>query len=205
MHDIAHHIENLLAELPSHVQNETCKKKIIEAVTLTTEKKTKSCWLSLLSANNLSVCARNDKSKSAKSGWYSCWHEGHSVQGIRSPSLILHYHNSSWYHHTLCKNIIGFTLKKKTAEVLWYIHAWLNSSCPTSTSTDIRTLLKWRRGENIQHCQVNHKRNVLTSPCKEKLWYQHTWSVMRMKMARWAESIPTLWLVHCFKNFLHTQ
>ena len=34
MHDIAHHIENLLTELPAHIEEEECKKKVLEAVGL---------------------------------------------------------------------------------------------------------------------------------------------------------------------------
>ena len=42
----------------------------------------------------------------------------------RSPRLILCYHNSSWYHLTLCRSIIGFHLKKKTVRKFYgtYLH-----------------------------------------------------------------------------------
>jgi len=39
MHDISHHIENLLTELPAHIEEEECKKKVLEAVDLTIERK----------------------------------------------------------------------------------------------------------------------------------------------------------------------
>lgn len=39
MYDIAHHIENLLTELPEQIEDETCKAKLLEAVSLTTGRK----------------------------------------------------------------------------------------------------------------------------------------------------------------------
>lgn len=39
MHDIAHHIENLLTELPVHIEDEGCNKKLLEAASLTTGRK----------------------------------------------------------------------------------------------------------------------------------------------------------------------
>lgn len=39
MHDIVHHIENLLTELPLHIEDEGCKKKLLEAASLTKGKK----------------------------------------------------------------------------------------------------------------------------------------------------------------------
>ena len=39
MHDISHHIENLLTELPAHIEDESCRKKLEEAVGLATGKK----------------------------------------------------------------------------------------------------------------------------------------------------------------------
>ena len=42
----------------------------------------------------------------------------------RSPRLILRYHNCSWYHHMLCKEIIGFQLRKMTVRKFYgtYLH-----------------------------------------------------------------------------------
>ena len=62
VHDIAHHIENLLTELPEHIEDETCKTKLLEAVSLTTgRKETKravdfrcSCTI-----NNCKLCVGN--------------------------------------------------------------------------------------------------------------------------------------------------
>ena len=39
MHDIAHHIENLLTELPVHIEDEEFKNKLLEAASLTTRRK----------------------------------------------------------------------------------------------------------------------------------------------------------------------
>ena len=39
MHDIAHHIQSLLTELPIHMEDEECKKKLLEAASLTTGRK----------------------------------------------------------------------------------------------------------------------------------------------------------------------
>ena len=39
MHDIAHHIENLLTELPAHTEEEEFQKKLLEAVDLTIGRK----------------------------------------------------------------------------------------------------------------------------------------------------------------------
>lgn len=39
MHDVAHHIENLLTELPIHIEDEECKKKLLEAASLTKGRK----------------------------------------------------------------------------------------------------------------------------------------------------------------------
>ena len=39
MHDIAHHIENLLTELPIHREDEKCKKKLLEEASLTSGRK----------------------------------------------------------------------------------------------------------------------------------------------------------------------
>lgn len=42
----------------------------------------------------------------------------------RSPRLILRYHNSSWYHHILCREIVGFNLQKMTVRKFYgtYFH-----------------------------------------------------------------------------------
>ena len=46
------------------------------------------------------------------------------VDKRRSPRFILHYHNSSWYHHILCRDIVGFNLQKMTLRKFYgtYFH-----------------------------------------------------------------------------------
>jgi len=42
----------------------------------------------------------------------------------RSPGLILRYHDSSWYHHRLGREILGFNLQKMTVRKFYgtYFH-----------------------------------------------------------------------------------
>jgi len=61
MHDIAHHIENLLTELPAHIE-EKFQKKLLEAVDLT---------IGMLTNNNFKLCEGNCKRRSAKSTEHS--------------------------------------------------------------------------------------------------------------------------------------
>ena len=128
MHDIAHHIENLLTELPSHIEDENCREKLVEAVTLTTGKKeTKRAVDFRCSLLTTSLYVQGTASSSVQSLLDTMV----DMQDIlykedkhRSPRLILRYHNSSWYHLTLCRSIIGFNLKSKTVRKFYgtYLH-----------------------------------------------------------------------------------
>lgn len=108
MQDIAHHIENLLTELPSHIEDENCREKLVEAVTLTTGKKeTKRAVDFRCSLLTTSFYVQGTTSSSVQSLLDTMV----DMQDIlykedkhRSPRLILPYHTSSWYHLTLPKH-----------------------------------------------------------------------------------------------------
>lgn len=116
MHDIVHHIENLLTELPIHIEDEECKKKLLEAASLTTgRKETKRAVDFRCSLIMTSLYVQGTASPRVQ----SLLNTMVDMQDIlykddkrRSPRLILHYHNSSWYHHILCREIVGFNLQK---------------------------------------------------------------------------------------------
>ena len=128
MHDIAHHIDNLLTELPSHIQDEKCKQKLEEAVSLTTGKKeTKRAVDFRCSLITTSLYVRGTASQQVQSlldTMVDMQDILYKEDKSRSPRLILRYHNSSWYHHTLCREIVGFKLKKKTVRKFYgtYLH-----------------------------------------------------------------------------------
>ncbi|CAH3158951.1 unnamed protein product, partial [Pocillopora meandrina] len=102
MHDISHHIENLLTELPAHIEDESCRKKLEEAVGLATGKKE----------------TRRAVDYRCSLITISCY--------IQIPRLILHFHNSSWYHHTLCQEIFVITtleIECVKRKLFLYFHA----------------------------------------------------------------------------------
>ena len=128
MHDIAPHIKNLLTELPSHIEDENCREKLVKAVTLTTGKReTKRAVHFRCSLLTTSLHVQGTASSTVQSLLDTMV----DMQDIlykedehRSQPLILCYHHSSWYHLTLCHSIIGFNLKNKTVHKFYgtYLH-----------------------------------------------------------------------------------
>ena len=128
MHDVAHHIENLLTELPIHIEDEECKKKLLEAASLTTgRKETKRAVDFRCSLIMTSLYVQGTASPRVQSLLDTMV----DMQDIlykddkgRSPRLILRYQNSSWYHHILCREIVGFNLQKMTVRKFYgtYFH-----------------------------------------------------------------------------------
>ena len=117
-----------LTELPEHIEDETCKVKLLEAVSLTTgRKETKRAVDFRCSLLTTASYVRG----TAISRVQNLLNIAVDMQDIlykdyeaRSPRLILRYHNCSWYHHMLCKEIIGFQLHKMTVRKFYgtYLH-----------------------------------------------------------------------------------
>ena len=118
MHDIAHHIDNLLTELPEHIEDETCKAKLLEAVSLTTgRKETKRAVDFRCSLITTASYVRGTAISRVQNLLDTAVHMQdilYKDDEARSPRLILRYHNYSWYHHMLYKETIGFQLRKMT-------------------------------------------------------------------------------------------
>ena len=118
MLDIAHHIENLLTELPAHIKDEKCKTKLVELVSLTTgRKETKRAADFRCSLITTSYYVRGTASPRVQNlidTMVDMQDILYKEDKSRSPCLILRYHNSGWYHHTFCQNIVGFNLHNMT-------------------------------------------------------------------------------------------
>jgi len=106
MHDIAHHIENLLTELTVHIEDEECKNKLLEAASLTTgRKETKRAvdfCCSLITTSLYVQGTAGPRVQSLLDTMVDMQDILYKDDNKRSPRLILRYHNSSWYHHILC-------------------------------------------------------------------------------------------------------
>ena len=128
MHDISHHIENLLTELPSHIEDESCRKKLEEAVGLTTGKKeTKRAVdyrCSLITTSCYVRGTASPREQHLLDTMVDIQDILYKEDKFRSPLLILRFHNSSWYHHTLCQEIVGFNTQKMTKRKFYgtYLH-----------------------------------------------------------------------------------
>ena len=100
MHDISHHIE-----LPAHIEDVSCRKKLEEAVGLTTGKKGTKRTVdyprcSLITTSCYVRATASPREQHLLNTMVDIQDILYRQDKFRSPRLILRFHNSSWYHHT---------------------------------------------------------------------------------------------------------
>ena len=100
MHDISHHIE-----LPAHIEDVSCRKKLEEAVGLTTGKKRTKRTVdyprcSLITTSCYVRATASPREQHLLNTMVDIQDILYRQDKFRSPRLILRFHNSSWYHHT---------------------------------------------------------------------------------------------------------
>ena len=108
MHDIAHHIENLLTELPEHIEDETCKTKLLEAVSLTTGRKETKRAVDFCYVRGTAISRLQNLLDTAVHMQDILYKDDEAP----SPHLNPRYHNCNWYHHMLCKKLLVFNFTK---------------------------------------------------------------------------------------------
>jgi hypothetical protein len=127
LHDISHHIENVLTELPSHLP----KKEASELNALTEfcigGKETKRAFdyrCALILISNQIRGKINTQAQLFLDTLVEIQEIAYAAEAQRTPRSVLRFHNLTWYHGMLCRMVIGFHLKKLTVRKFYgtYFH-----------------------------------------------------------------------------------
>ena len=123
LHDISHHIENVLTELPSHLSKDEASElnALIEFCMAVKERKRAfdyRCALILIS-NQI-----RGKINSKAQLLLDTQEIAYNSDTQRTPRSILRFHNLTWYHAMLCQMLIRFQLKKLSVHKFYgtYFH-----------------------------------------------------------------------------------
>ena len=128
MHDVSKHIENVLTELPSHVTNPEHKQLIQDTIDLTIGgKETKRAFdyrCAIITLSNQIQGTVDSKIEALIDTLVDIQEILYKDDNERSPRLVLRLHNSTWYHHILCREVMGFKLKEMTTRKFYgtYFH-----------------------------------------------------------------------------------
>ena len=137
LHDIGKHIENILVELPAHL---TAKEASIVSDIVDVslgEKNTKRtfdyrCTIIKVAQHSRGKVAA--KAQTLLDTLVEIQDIAYSTENSRTPRQILRLHNLVWHHAILCKEVIGFKLKKLTIRKFYgsYFHN-ITSHAPVQT------------------------------------------------------------------------
>ena len=128
MHDVSKHIENVLTELPSHVANPDHKQLIHDTIDLTIGgKETKRAFdyrCAIITLSNQIKGIVDPQIEALIDTPVDIQEILYKGDSERSPKLVLHLHNSTWYHHISCREVMGFKLKEMTTRKFYgtYFH-----------------------------------------------------------------------------------
>ena len=117
LHDISHHIENVLTELPEHLPKKEASELNAIIDFCIGGKETKRavdyrCALILIS--NRIRHKINAQAQLLLDTLVEIQELAYNSEAQRTPRSVLRFHNLTWYHAMLCQLIIGFKLKKLT-------------------------------------------------------------------------------------------
>ena len=127
LHDIGKHIENVITELPSHLPNKEAN-AIQELIHLSIGSKAtqRTCdyrrALVMLAKHSSSIISRNVQQ--LLQSLVEIQRIAYSSEKDRTSKSILRFHNITWFHGILCREVFGFNLKKLMARKLYgnYYH-----------------------------------------------------------------------------------
>ena len=127
LHDISHHIENVLTGLPSHLSKDEASElnALIEFCMAVKETKRAfdyRCALILIS-NQIRGKINSKAQLLLHTQEIAC-----NSDTPRTPRSILRFHNLTWYHAMLCQMVIRFQLKKLS------VHKFYETYCHNITS-----------------------------------------------------------------------
>lgn len=127
LHDIGKHIENVFDELPHHLTKEEAKAMLDVIEVSLTGKETKRTFDYRCSLIQVAQHTRGKipcKAQKLLDTLVEIQAIAYSSDESRTPRQVLRFHNLTWYHGTLCREVIGFTLKKLTCRKFYgnYFH-----------------------------------------------------------------------------------
>jgi hypothetical protein len=127
LHDISHHIENILTELPSHLPKKEASELNALIEFCIGGKETKRafdyrCALVLISDQIRGKI--NSHVQLLLDTLVEIQEIAYNSEAQRTPRSVLRFHNLTWYHAMLCQTVIGFKPKKLTVRKLYgtYFH-----------------------------------------------------------------------------------
>ena len=115
LHDISHHIENVLTELPSHLSKDEASELNALIEFCMGGKETKRAFdyrCALILISNQIRGKINPKAQLLLDTLVEIQEIAYNSEAQRTPRSILRFHNLTWYHAMLCRMVIGFRLKK---------------------------------------------------------------------------------------------
>ena len=127
LHDISHHIENVLTELPSHLSKDEASELNALIEFCMAAKETKRAFdyrCALILISNQIRGKINSKAQLLLDTLVEIQEIAYNSEAQRTPRSILRFHNLTWYHAMLCRMVIGFQLKKLSVRKLYgtYFH-----------------------------------------------------------------------------------
>ncbi len=128
LHDISHHIENVLSELPEHLpKKEACELNALIELCLR-GKETKRAFdyrCALILISNQIRHKINAQAQLLLDTLVEIQEIAYNSDAQRTPRSVLRLHHLTWYHAMLCRRVIGnFNLKKLTVRKFYgtYFH-----------------------------------------------------------------------------------
>ena len=117
MHDVGKHIENVLTEMPSHLPKAQAAEFESTVEAYIGKKDTKRmvdyrCLLIILAGSMRSKLS--EEAQLLLDTLVKIQEAAYSSEAARTPRSVLQLHNLAWRHGILCREVIGFTLKKLT-------------------------------------------------------------------------------------------
>ena len=128
MHDVSKHIENVLTELPSHIENAEHRKLVEETIALSIGgKETKRAFdyrCAIVSLASQIKGVLNAKVQSLVDTLVDIQEILYKGDEERCPRNVLRLHNSTWYHHILCREVLSLTPNEMTTRKFYgtYFH-----------------------------------------------------------------------------------